>query len=59
VEVLAGEGYITPTEADRLRQLAKVRNQLIHGDLRAKATSRDIRSFAATLKTLLELLRTQ
>ena len=56
VEALAGEGYVTPSEADRLRELAKVRNQLAHGGLRAKATSRDIKSCTATLKTLLKLL---
>lgn len=57
VEVLAGEGYVTPSEADRLRQLAKIRNQLIHGGLRAKVGSKDIKSFTAVLKTLLKLLR--
>lgn len=56
VEVLAGDGYVTPSEADRLRQLAKIRNQLIHGGLRAKTTPKDIKSFTATLKTLLKLL---
>jgi REase_AHJR-like protein len=56
VEALAGEGYVTPTEADRLRELGKVRNQLAHGGLRAKTTSKDIKSFAATLRTLLHLL---
>lgn len=57
VEVLAGEGYVTPSEADLLRQLGKVRNQVVHGGLRARITSKDIRSFAATLKTLVALLR--
>lgn len=57
VEVLAGEGYVTPSEADRLRQLAKTRNQLIHGGLRVRVGSEDIKSFAVILKTLLALLR--
>ena len=57
VEVLAGEGYVTPSEADRLRQLAKTRNQLIHGGLRVRVGSKDIKSFAVILKTLLALLR--
>jgi uncharacterized protein YutE (UPF0331/DUF86 family) len=56
VEVLAGEGYVTPSEADRLRRLAKVRNQLIHGGLRAKPNSKDVKSFTTTLQTLLKLL---
>jgi uncharacterized protein YutE (UPF0331/DUF86 family) len=59
VEVLAGEGYITPSDADRLRPLAKVRNQLIHGGLKARAGSKDIESFAAVLRTLLELLQSK
>jgi hypothetical protein len=57
VEVLAGEGYVTPSEADRLRELAKVRNQMIHGGLRARVGSRDIRSFVSILKVLLDLLQ--
>jgi hypothetical protein len=56
VEVLAADGSITPSEADRLRQLATARNQLIHGGLRARVGSRDIKSFAAILKTLFKLL---
>ena len=59
VEVLAGEGYVTPSEADRLRQLARARNQLIHGGLKARVGSKDIESFAAVLRTLLDLLQTE
>ena len=59
VEVLAGEGYVTPSEADRLRQLAKARNQLIHGGLKVRVGSKDIESFAAVLRTLLGLLQTE
>jgi REase_AHJR-like len=58
VEVLAADGYVTPSEADRLRQLAVARNQLIHGGLRVKIVSRDIMGFAAILKTLLQILKT-
>jgi uncharacterized protein YutE (UPF0331/DUF86 family) len=56
VEVLAADGYVTPSEADRLRQLAIARNQLIHGGLRVKVAARDIKSFAAVLRTLLQIL---
>ncbi len=55
VEVLAADGYITPNEADRLRQLAKVRNRLIHGELKVKIASREIKSLTAVLRTLLSL----
>jgi uncharacterized protein YutE (UPF0331/DUF86 family) len=57
VEVLAADGYITPSDADRLRELGRVRNQLIHGGLQVKIASKDIKSFLAILKTLLGLLR--
>lgn len=56
VEVLATEGYVTPTEADHLRQLARLRNQLIHGGLGAKIASKDLKIFMSILRTLQELL---
>jgi uncharacterized protein YutE (UPF0331/DUF86 family) len=57
VEVLASGGYVTPSEADRLRQLALVRNRLVHGGLSEKIAARDIKSFATVLRTLLRLLQ--
>jgi uncharacterized protein YutE (UPF0331/DUF86 family) len=56
VEVLAAEGCITPTEADRLRALVAARNQIIHGGLQAKISAKDIKNFLSVLKTLLKLL---
>jgi uncharacterized protein YutE (UPF0331/DUF86 family) len=56
VEALAGDGCITPTEADLLRALAKVRNQLAHGGLRARIASKDIKKLAAILRALQMLL---
>jgi uncharacterized protein YutE (UPF0331/DUF86 family) len=56
VEVLAGEGYVTPTEADRLRELIAARNQIVHGALQAKVTAKDIKGFPSVLNTLLKLL---
>jgi uncharacterized protein YutE (UPF0331/DUF86 family) len=56
VEVLAGEGYVTPTEADRLRALIATRNQIVHGGLRAKVSPRDLKSFLSVLKTVRKLL---
>lgn len=56
VEVLATDGYVTPSEADRLRELARVRNRLIHGGLQVKIASKDIKAFRGILKGLLDLL---
>jgi uncharacterized protein YutE (UPF0331/DUF86 family) len=56
VEVLAGEGYVTPTEADRLRILIATRNQIVHGGLQAKVGSKDIKNFLSVSKTLQKLL---
>jgi hypothetical protein len=33
VELLAGAGFITPSEAEQLREAASWRNRLVHGDL--------------------------
>ena len=38
IEKLAGEGIATPSEAQRLRELSKLRNSLIHGELDAKVS---------------------
>jgi uncharacterized protein YutE (UPF0331/DUF86 family) len=52
VKILAGEGYITPTEADQLRELAQKRNKLVHGQLVVEIEEGDLRNF---LKILGEL----
>jgi uncharacterized protein YutE (UPF0331/DUF86 family) len=57
IEVLASDGYLTPSEADHLRDLARARNGLIHGALRTKVAAKDIKGFAAILTTLLKLLQ--
>jgi uncharacterized protein YutE (UPF0331/DUF86 family) len=51
-EVLAAEGYVTPTEADQLRHLAESRSQLIHGGLETSVPEADLRRFVEVLKTL-------
>lgn len=55
IEVLASGGYVTPNEADRLRELGGARNSLSHGALRTKVAAKDIKSLAAILKALLRL----
>ncbi len=57
VEILAREGHITPTEADRLRQLSNKRNKLIHGELQVRVSKEEILAFARVLDTLLDQLR--
>lgn len=57
VEVLASDGYITPSDADRLRQLGVLRNKLIHGGLQEKVSSRDVKGFVSILKSLAQLLQ--
>lgn len=55
IEVLAGEGYITPDEADVLRRLALQRNALIHGGLDTTIEERDVIDFLGLLKNLISL----
>jgi len=56
VEVLASEGYVTPSETDRLRTVIATRNQIVHGGLQAKVSPKDVRSFLSVLNMLLKLL---
>ncbi len=56
IGLLAGEGYLTPSEADRLRELAKARNSFIHGELDTDISEDEVRNFRATLTTLAGLI---
>jgi uncharacterized protein YutE (UPF0331/DUF86 family) len=56
IEVLAGSGALTPTEADRLRGLAKTRNLLIHGDLQQSVSDEEISKFVLILEQLSRLV---
>lgn len=53
VETLAGEGYLTQLEADRMRLLGKYRNSFIHGELNAGIAEDDVRFLAAVLSNLI------
>lgn len=55
VETLAMEGYITPTEADRIRALVTKRNKLIHGGFDISISASEIDEFAETIERLVEL----
>jgi uncharacterized protein YutE (UPF0331/DUF86 family) len=53
VEILAREGYVTPTEADQLRRLSDKRNKLVHGELQVRVSKEEIAAFEEVLNTLL------
>lgn len=52
IEVLASDGYVTPSEADRLRVLAKDRNKVIHGDLRQNIEPKNLIALIEVLEIL-------
>ena len=54
-EALAFEGYVTPDEADMLRQVSKVRNEVAHGSLDLMPTWEQVRSLIGITRTVLRL----
>jgi hypothetical protein len=56
IEVLAGEGYITPSEADSLRIAAGVRNEAAHGQLDVAVEAKHLDGLLAALRTLASFL---
>ena len=59
VQVLASEGYLTPTEADSLRLLADKRNKLIHGELRTRISKSEVNRIADVLSMLVKIVGMQ
>jgi hypothetical protein len=53
LERMALEGVVTPDEADRLRQLATLRNQVAHGALRVRVPREAVADLVAILRTVL------
>ena len=53
VEVLAGDGVLTPDEADHVRSLIEARNATIHGDLLVRPSKKDISRFVEIMRSLL------
>ncbi|MCJ2133317.1 hypothetical protein MKK69_04435 [Methylobacterium sp. J-026] len=53
LERMALEGVVTPDEADRLRQLANLRNQIAHGALRVRVPREAVAELMAILRTVL------
>ena len=56
VQVMAGDGFLTPTEADYLRLLAEKRNRLTHGGLQTRVTKAELDRFAVILATLHKMI---
>jgi uncharacterized protein YutE (UPF0331/DUF86 family) len=56
IEVLASEGYLTPSEADTLRTLATVRNAAAHGRLDAAVEPKELNALVSALGTLAEFV---
>lgn len=52
VQVLSQEGWLLPTEADRMRALSEQRNQLVHGDLGTEIKNDDLLWLVAILRKL-------
>jgi uncharacterized protein YutE (UPF0331/DUF86 family) len=57
LDVLAGDGYVTPSEADLLRSLKQARNQLVHGMLEQTVSSAELAKFIEVLKLLLTFVK--
>jgi hypothetical protein len=55
VEILASDGYITPSEADKIRQLGISRNRAAHGSFDIVLTSAELAEFIEIVQTLLDL----
>jgi hypothetical protein len=54
VELLAGAGFVAPTEAALLREAARWRNRLIHGDLDTMPSREQVLTLADLLACLLD-----
>lgn len=54
LEVLATNGFVTPNEADVIRELVASRNRAIHGNLNISVTTEQLEGFRAVIETLLK-----
>ena len=57
VELLAGAGHVTPTDAQSLRSAVVLRNHLIHGDLSAQPSTAEVRVLLDVVEELLRALQ--
>jgi hypothetical protein len=54
IEALASDGYVTPDEADTLRSLSRVRNEVAHGRLDKNPSREDVALLIAVTRSMLE-----
>jgi uncharacterized protein YutE (UPF0331/DUF86 family) len=55
LEVLASEGYLTPDEADAMREIVHLRNRVAHGDFRDAVTGAHLDRIMETIRTLVAM----
>jgi uncharacterized protein YutE (UPF0331/DUF86 family) len=58
LQVLAHEGYLTPSEADWIRLLAKKRNEFIHGRVETPVSEEEMANFIVILEKLASVKET-
>jgi hypothetical protein len=56
LETLAMEGFVTPSEADRVRALLPKRDGIMHGDLDVRVSKSEIDDFVQIIERLRELV---
>lgn len=56
LEMLAYGGYISPTQADKVRPLIALRNRFVHGELAVLPASSDIAEFVRIIERVFELV---
>jgi hypothetical protein len=56
IEALASEGYVTPTEADALRKISNIRDEVAHGRPDIPVEREDLDTLASTVRSLIKLL---
>jgi hypothetical protein len=54
IETLASQGYVTPDEADILRRLSRMRNEVAHGRLDLTPSRDDVALLIAVTRSILE-----
>ncbi len=56
VELLAGAGHIAPSQAERLREAARLRNLLVHGDLNISLSEEQVLRLADLVGDMIGVL---